>query len=227
MRLDYFGVAKTNTRCFHRLEQVLRYMADVGIDVILLKGAALAQAVYANLALRPMCDFDLLVYEGDVDRALGVLAGLGYERPYGEFRPGFIRAFRNQILVRRTDDDEARPIEIHWRLISPLYYQRAIPTGWLWRTAQLERLGDVSVRILSPEAQILHLCGHLLQHGGCERASLRQLYDLAEVVTLYREQIERDRVLERAQAYDLVLPLQKGLSRVWEMWRVPIPSAVL
>ena len=226
LRLDYYGVARTNLLRFHRLEEALRGLADAGIDVILLKGAALAEAIYGNLALRPMGDFDLLVHEGDVEGALRVLTALGYARPYGEFRPGFIRAFRNQIMMRKAGDDETRPIEIHWRLLSPLYYQRAIPAGWLWETARAARLGTVPVRILSPEAQVLHLCGHLLQHGGCEKASARQLYDLAEVIVLYRERIKWDEVLARAQTYGLVLPLQEALSRAHALWSLPVPPEV-
>ncbi|MBN2394279.1 MAG: nucleotidyltransferase family protein [Anaerolineae bacterium] len=226
LRLDYYGVAKINLLRFHRLEEVLRCLADEEINVILLKGAALAQAVYSNLALRPMGDFDLLVHEEDVDGALRVLAALGYEQPYGEFRPGFIRAFRNQIMMSKAGDAETRPIEIHWRLLAPLYYQRTIPTGWLWQTARAARLGTVPVRVLSPEAQVLHLCGHLLQHGGCGRANARQLYDLAEVIVLYREQIDWDQILARARAYDLVLPLQEALSRAHAMWSLPIPPGV-
>jgi len=226
LRLDYYGVARTNLLRFHRLEEVLRCLADAGIDVILLKGAALAEAVYGNLALRPMGDFDLLVHEEDVNGALHVLTELGYQRPYGEFRPGFIRAFRNQIMMSKAGDAETRPIEIHWRLLSPLHYQRAIPAGWLWQPAGAARLGTVPVHILSPEAQVLHLCGHLLQHGGCERASARQLYDLAEVIVLYRERLDWDEVLARAQAYDLVLPLQEALSRAHGLWTLPVPPEV-
>ncbi len=226
LRLDYYGVARINVLRFHRLEEVLRRLADAGIDVILLKGAALAEAIYGNLALRPMGDFDLLVHEEDVEGALRVLAGLGYARPYGEFRPGFIRAFRNQIMMSKAGDTETRPIEIHWRLLAPLHYQRAIPSGWLWQTAGAARLGNVPVRILSPEAQVLHLCGHLLQHGGCEKANARQLYDLAEAIVLYRERIDWDQVLARAQAYDLVLPLREALSRAHELWSLPVPPEV-
>ncbi|MGC9397174.1 MAG: nucleotidyltransferase domain-containing protein [Anaerolineae bacterium] len=226
LRLDYYGVARTNLLRFHRLEEVLRRLADAGIDVLLLKGAALAAAVYSNLALRPMGDFDLLVHEEDVEGALRVLAALGYARPYGEFRPGFIRAFRNQIMMTKAGDEATRPIEIHWRLLSPLHYQRSIPSDWLWETARAARLGDVPVRILSPEAQVLHLCGHLLQHGGCEKANTRQLYDLAEVIVLYRENIDWEQVLERAQAYDLVLPLREALARVHAMWALPISPEV-
>ncbi len=226
LRLDYYGVARTNLLRFHRLEAVLRCLADEGIDVILLKGAALAEAVYRNLALRPMCDFDLLVHEADVEGALRVLAALGYEQPYGEFRPGFIRAFRNQIMMSKAGDAETRPIEIHWRLLAPLHYQRAIPSDWLWQTAGPARLGAAPVRILSPEAQVLHLSGHLLQHGGYEKANARQLYDLAEVIVLYREQLDWDELLARAQAYDLVLPLQKALSRAHELWSLPVPPEV-
>ncbi len=226
LRLDYYGVARTNLLRFHRLEEALQRLADAGIAVILLKGAALAEAVYGNLALRPMCDFDLLVHEEDVEGALRVLAALGYERPYGEFRPGFIRAFRNQIMMSKAGDAETRPIEIHWRLLAPLHYQRAIPSDWLWQTAGPARLGAAPVRILGPEAQVLHLSGHLLQHGGCEKANARQLYDLAEVIVLYRERIDWDELLARAQAYDLVLPLQEALSRAHELWSLPIPPEV-
>ncbi len=226
LRLSYYGVARTNLLRFHRLEKVLQRLAEAGIDVILLKGAALAEVVYGNLALRPMCDFDLLVHETDVEGTLRILVALGYERPYGEFRPGFIRAFRNQIMMSKADDTETRPIEIHWRLLAPLHYQRAIPGDWLWQTAYPARLGAAPVRILSPEAQVLHLSGHLLQHGGYEKANLRQLYDLAEVVVLYREQIDWDELLARAQAYDLVLPLREALSRAHELWSLPLPPAV-
>ena len=226
LRLDYFGVAKINLLRFHRLEQVLHRLADEGIDVILLKGAALAAMVYDNLALRPMGDFDLLVHEEDVEGALRVLAALGYGQPYGEFRPGFIRAFRNQIMMRKADDEDTRPIEIHWRLLSPLHYQRAIPSDWLWQTACAARLGTVPVRILSPEAQVLHLCGHMLQDGGCGRANARKLYDLAEVIVLYRERIDWDQILARAQAYDLVLALQEALSRAHALWSLPISPEV-
>lgn len=226
LRMDYYGVARTNVLRFHRLEVVLRRLADEGIDVILLKGAALAEAVYGNLALRPMCDFDLLVHEADVNGALRVLAALGYQQPYGEFRPGFIRAFRNQIMMSKAGDAETRPIEIHWQLLAPLHYQRAIPSGWLWQTACPAHLGAAPVRILSPEAQVLHLCGHLLQHGGYEKANARQLYDLAEVIVLYREQLDWTEMLARAQAYDLVLPLQEALARAHELWSLPIPSEV-
>lgn len=226
LRMDYYGVARTNLLRFHRLEEVLRRLADAGIDVILLKGAALAEAVYNNLALRPMGDFDLLVHEADVEGALDVLIASGYQRPYGEFRPGFIRAFRNQIMMSKAGDAETRPIEIHWRLLAPLHYQRAIPSDWLWQTACPARLGAAPVRILSPEAQVLHLSGHLLQHGGSEKANARQLYDLAEVIVLYQAHIDWDAVLARAQAYDLVLPLQEALTRAHELWCLPLPPEV-
>jgi hypothetical protein len=226
LRLDYYGVARTNVLRFHRLEEVLRGLAEAGIDVILLKGAALAQAVYSNLALRPMGDFDLLVHEEDVEGAVRVLAALGYTQSHGEFRPGFILAFRNQLMLHKAGDAETRPIEIHWRLLAPLHLQRSIPADWLWETACATRLGAAPARILGPEAQILHLCGHLLQHGGCERAGARQLYDLAEVIVVYGERIDWDVVLARAPTYALVLPLQEALARTHALWPLPAPPEI-
>ena len=43
------------------------------------RGACLAEAVYGNIALRPMGDIDLMVRPGDVPEALEILRSLGFE----------------------------------------------------------------------------------------------------------------------------------------------------
>lgn len=225
LRLDYFGVARINVLRFHRLEEVLRRLTDKGIDVILLKGAALAEAVYGNLALRPMCDFDLLIHKEDVDAALGVLAELGYERGV-DFRPDYRYTYRNQIAVYKADG-EGTMIEVHWHPIKFVSYQRAVPVDWFWQTALPIRIGDSSAKMLGAEAQVLHLCYHIVQHGGCKKVSLRQLYDVAEVIVSCGAQLDWDRLLVQAQAFDLALTVQQVLGRVKEEWDVQMPDQVL
>jgi Uncharacterised nucleotidyltransferase len=65
-------------------EDVSSAMAQAGVPLLVLKGAALAQLVYEDPRLRPMRDVDLLVRKTDARRALDVLMRCGF--PAG--RPG-------------------------------------------------------------------------------------------------------------------------------------------
>lgn len=206
------------------LDRILRCLADVQAPVILLKGAALATAIYGDQALRPMSDLDLLVHPGDVIRALEALQGLGYELPAVEMRLHDAVAYSNEILLCRPGGTEI-PVEIHWSLVDNPLYRDKPPEAWLWDTSMPLRFGAWDARMLGPEAQVLHLCAHLALHHAGE--GLLWLHDIAEVLHRYQEQIDWRALMEQAQAADLVLPLQQILPRVAEEWGAPIPAEAL
>ena len=85
--------------------------------VIPLKGAFLAEAVYGDIALRPMADFDLLVKPPDLPRAVEILRQLGYESEQ-PFDPAAQRAgFQDMPPMRRPG---GAVVELHWTLVTPL-----------------------------------------------------------------------------------------------------------
>jgi hypothetical protein len=227
LRLVYYHHAGRNLRLFHKLEDVVGHLTAGGVSVILLKGAALVQTVYRNASVRPMGDLDLLVRKEDVPTALRVLSALGYEPAQAEFRTGYDFTYRNYVILVKPEEVRA-PIDIHWSLFAPRYYQHAVPMDWFWQTALPVHIGNASAWVLGPEAQVLHLCGHLLLHHGSEkRLRLLWLHDVAEVIAFYQEQIDWNQVLARARAYDLLLSAQQILTRVGDEWHAPIPPAVL
>ena len=119
-------------------------------------------------------------------------------------------------------------LEIHWSLFDSPYYQHRMPMDWFWQSAQPFEIGQVATLMLGPEALMLHLCGHLaLHHDSGGKLSLRLLYDVAAVIASYGERLNWDEVLERAQAYDLVLSLQRVLPEMSDEWEVPMPVGVL
>src|SRR5574341_1546897 len=61
-----------------RLEETLNALAAEGIEVVLLKGAALASTVYQSFLERPMGDLDLLVAEEDAQRAHSIMQAAGW-----------------------------------------------------------------------------------------------------------------------------------------------------
>jgi hypothetical protein len=77
LRRAYFLSGDRNTRLSRELGTVLQRLRDSGILVIVLKGAYLAEAVYGDVALRPMVDVDLLVRKTDLDRAQSILLDMG------------------------------------------------------------------------------------------------------------------------------------------------------
>ncbi|MFB0535256.1 MAG: nucleotidyltransferase family protein [Anaerolineae bacterium] len=227
LRLVCYYHAGRNLLLLHKLEDVVGHLAAESVPVILLKGAALAKTVYGNDAVRPMADLDLLVQREHVSTALRVLSALGYEPAHAEFRAGYVVTYRNEVMLVKPGEVNV-PIEIHWSLFSPLYYQHAVPMDWFWQTALPASVGDVPTWILGPEAQVLHLCSHMLLHHGHEgEPRLLWLHDVAEVIAFYQEQIDWDQLLAQAQAYDLVLPVQWILTRVGDEWHAPIPTDVL
>ena len=60
------------------LLRILRLLDAHAIRAVPLKGPALAQSLYGDLALREFCDLDVLVQETDLRKARGLLEAQGY-----------------------------------------------------------------------------------------------------------------------------------------------------
>lgn len=223
LRRAYYATAARNARLLSELETILHALAPT--PVLLLKGAALALAVYENPALRPMGDIDLLVRPGDVDAALEALAGLGYRPLQHEPAPDSTRTFENQVLLGK--EGGTAPLEVHWGLFDSPYYQEHLPMDWFWQTAIPLTAGTMPLRALGPAAQLLHLCAHLVLHHGAGSPRLLWLHDVAEVLARYQGAIDWPSLLSQARASELVGSLRRVLPRVAREWQAPIPAPIL
>jgi len=220
---DYYRSVRDNTLRFHELGESLAALASAGTQTLLLKGAALAEPVYGNIAVRPMADFDVLVRPEDVEAALAALAQRGYHGVEGETQAGAAIAFESQIALSRPGPVETI-IEIHWSLLDSPHHQHTLPMAWFWDTAAVVEVEGSQTRVLGPEALLLHLCAHLaLHHHG---TGLLWLHDVAEVLHLHEDRLDWDLLLAKAAQCDLVLPLQQVLPRVAEEWGVPVAHEI-
>ena len=73
-----YATAVNHTLFSQALQRVLRALQDIGIAVIVLKGAALAETVYPGGAVRPRRDADVLVRGEDLTEVADTLGALGY-----------------------------------------------------------------------------------------------------------------------------------------------------
>ena len=219
---SYYPWARSISLIMHELERTLSALAERSVPVLLLKGAALVDTVYRNVGPRPMGDVDLLVPREQARAAEGILTSLGYGMVTADPWPGFSWRYRNSVSYgRRTDEDAPFYVGLHTQLFDVPFYQR-IPVGdWFGRAWAVE--GAVhGARMPAPEDHLVYLCGHLTLHHGRERGLLRTL-DIALLIRWAGESLDWDQVVKRAVDWRLVIPLQRAVADLQDMWPDVVP----
>ncbi len=208
-----------NLRLYGRLAALLDALTAQAIDVIVLKGAFLAQAVYEDAALRPMSDADLLVRHSDLERAARAMRALGWRQspalPEGGHQLPTFELAGVQIDLHWSIEDDAAPF--------------AIDVAGLWQRAVPARVGRAQALALSAEDLLLHLCLHTAYNHGWLQfdGGLRQLADIAAVVKRYESTLDWSVLAVRAQAWQASRCVWLGLVTARDLLRAGVHDAVL
>jgi hypothetical protein len=232
LRHAYFASGDRNTRLCRELRTVLQRLRGSGVKVIVLKGAFLAEAVYGDVALRPMCDTDILVPRADLAKAESILLDMGgaHVRRPGRAAPApgvqgvdtgpghGIRRHALPVLIRDL------AIELHWTIVSPTGPFR-IDTAAIWDRAHAGTVAGVEVLSLSPEDLLLHLCLHFCYQDGC--AELRHLCDIAETIHRFRDGLDWPLVTHSAREWDALRYAGLSLQLARNLLGAPVPEDTL
>jgi hypothetical protein len=132
------------------LEALLQSFAEGGIDVLPLKGPALAQELYGNAIVRTCKDLDLLVRRNDYSRAEALLLDMGFTG--GVTNDSERRFFRHGILV-----------ELHFDITSPNIFQ--FDLDGIWSRSHRENFRGQPMHVMFHDDLVLFLCSHGLSHG--------------------------------------------------------------
>ncbi len=191
----YYSVGYKNVLFYDELKNILHSFEDVGIKVVVLKGAALSEGVWENLAVRQMSDIDLLVLERDLDRADEKLLELGYKSVEDKQSKDWYRRNHHH-LAPHFNPDKGIVIEIHYEII-PVGNPFNIDICKVWERIQAIKIGDVDAQVLSPEVLIVHLCLQLSYANPFIR-KIMDLADISQVVGFYGERIDWDLIIKEA-----------------------------
>jgi len=160
-----------------------------------LKGAALAELIYQNIALRPMGDVDLLVKGKDIWRVDELLSQLGYESDtsFSSFlSKRHVQWTRHVRYTNRKPGIEVHPIISEFPNLNP------------WINASPATIASTNTFILDAEDFLLHLCIHIDHHlrdGGL--AKLIWWCDIAEFLKHYRKELNWDYVIRIAKKHQV------------------------
>jgi hypothetical protein len=216
MQRTYYLSAARNARIYHELSIVLEALSASGIDVILLKGAHLAENVYSNIALRPMADVDLLARQDDLLTIHHVLRNLGYGSQDGEISC--------QIHLAPYTKRGSLKIDVHFDIARPpvsLNYDLES----LWDRARKYPCRNMETRVLCPEDLILHLCSHTTLDHGFDNGLIPYL-DLWQIIDCYGDQLDWNQVWDRAVQWGMERSVIVILALTERLLGLPVPDPV-
>jgi len=219
LRERYLHNLERNTCLYHELSKVLRILQNNGIPVIVLKGAALAELIYQDIALRPMRDVDLLVKGKDIWRIDKVLSQLGYEsepilsKHHAQW--GRHISYRNRVIH----------VEIHPRIMD-------LPNLNAWINASPAKIASTDTLILGAEDFLLHLCLHVDSHlrgirGVPISTKLIWFIDISAVLEHYRKELNWDYVIRIAKKHQVEGAIHRIVNVINEWFDGHVPANVL
>lgn len=162
------------------LKAVLGLFRGPQLPVMPLKGSILSTAYYAEAALRPMADLDLLIRPEDFSPAAQLLGQLGYQQEVVHWKhTEFSRPDNRQIVSTAGEHpDNPRRLEIHLHCRESFGGPLVELTELMWRNAMPESLLGEPVLLPQPDVLWLHLLVHATYHLWQGKGRLLHLVDL-------------------------------------------------
>lgn len=227
----YHANLRRNLSIIGALREVLATFQEAGIPCIVLKGIALAECVYPNIALRGMSDVDILVRKADLFKVDDHLSPLGY----ASRDSSVTKAIHNPAgylasLEYRKDDPSPLNLHVHWHPVNTsvpatMFAQR-IDTNRLWEKAATAAIADSQAMMLSPEHLIIYLCEHALRIGhSFDRLIL--VCDIFYAIKAIEKIIDWDLMIEESRQFNLSRFVYHGLSIVRHHTSSGIPDACI
>jgi hypothetical protein len=216
-------VAANNLRARAALEPLFEGLNQAGIEVMLLKGAALNRSMYARPDLRPMTDVDLLIKPQDVPSTTALLKSAGCRRGFDLIRDDFFPKYHYEAEFL-TDSTNPVRIDLHARPFRPLRVSRTMPDDAFFDDAACVQWGNAEALIPSTENMLIHLTAHAAFHG-CSR--LLWLYDIHRFLLTCSNKVDWDRFLKRAETWRLSLAVWEGIHSATKFFGKSCPETVL
>lgn len=203
------------------LLQVLTLFEANGIKTLPFKGPVLAQVAYGNLNLRTYADLDVLVYPGDVSRAIELLVSMGYNQP--ERVPGIperdYEAIENHLACYRPD--LGARVEVHWA-ITPrsCFYPDKLKD--LEGNLDVTNIAGSEIRTMGIDDLLVILCVHGCKHRWDQ---LKWVCDTAELVRR-NPQVGWESVLRKAEDRHVLRMFLIGMGVAERLVGVSLPEVV-
>lgn len=184
-------------RIEERLRASLAALAEVGIEVLLLKGAALAVSQYRSFLERPMADLDLLVVPDRADEAYRELLASGWAPAHDPQLESFYRS-HHHLAPLQDARGTGIGLDLHRAPLcpgSPFDFSGAL----MRERAIAVQVGDARAFVPESHDQFLHLCMHFGWSHLLASGAWRTFRDLGTLIDAGG--IDWETFIDRARAH--------------------------
>lgn len=187
LRRVYLQNSFLNTQRHHNLSEILKALNDNGIQIIILKGLAIAGLIYENIAVRPMGDIDFLVKEEDIIRIDEILSDLGWTNKSKQLFSTNVKRVTGDI----TYSKDSTFIDLHSR-------SHLMPMLDPWEEVCFVIIDGINIPILKLDDFFLHLCLHLNEHIHAGFSELIRLCDILEMLDKFSDKLNWEYIRQTA-----------------------------
>jgi len=206
--------------------ELLQALHSEGIGAMLLKGAALALAYYADPGLRPFEDIDLLVPTVQAQSAFALLKRMGWRPcrvPLREITREYAAVNHALLMV----NERGVLIDLHWHLLFVSLGPEADRD--FWQAAEQRQKKSVPFCILAPTDQFFHACVHGYVHQvAWERIPpIRWVADAMQILAVQGKMIDYRRLGGLARQHHLRLALKLTLNYLHDHFTAALPESFI
>ena len=185
------------------LREVLAALAARGVEVLILKGSALAYEIYDSPELRPRGDTDLLIRRESLEATREALQSLGFQETPGS---GDEHGVQQAVFTRG-----AHMYDVHWAIANTPVFAGALPfDDLLARSVALPGISEHARGLSHVDALLLACIHRVAHHHDSDRliwlvdiALLRDRMSEAEHADFWRLAADRRLVAVCARAVEL------------------------
>ena len=203
-----------------QLAKVVSALDEDGVRSVAFKGPTLTLVAYGEGALRQFADLDILIHEGDINRAKQTLIKHGFA-PFSVLDAGREAALLRFDNAYAFANDHEVIVDIHWRF-APLYFSLLGNTEDFWERVEPLQIGGQTVMTLSAEDLLLVLCCHGFTH---EWQRLVWICDVASLIE--QRNLNWDYALEEAKRQGVLRIVLVGLFLARELGADNLPTEVI
>jgi hypothetical protein len=192
-------------------------LAESGVPVMLIKGAAVLAHTDWKVARRPMDDLDVAVPRALAPQAIEVMRGLGF----GSALAGDPRQLdeRHALPFRHPSGAE---LDLHWHVLHSSLHHDADTE--FWAAAEAAEVRGVACQVVCREDALLQACTQGREYS--DTHPLRWAADAAELLR-GAERFDWDRVVEQAKRHRLGREMREAARVLAEVTGEPVPAAAV
>ena len=221
----YYYTLSRSVMMYKVLNKVVTLLTGNDIEVMVLKGAFLVDALYGDVALRMFSDIDLLVREQDADRAFGLLQQAGFQSDPGDSMLTFLRdKAKHEHLPQLVY--KGIPVELHTMLHKAEDEYEFSPDE-MWAHAQQVTLQGVEVKVPDWPDTLIHTSIHLNKHFRDGQIQMSGFNDIVNILEVHRDTLDWVEVIKRSMQYKCENTVFKYIMLAHSTYRAYLPRYIV